>query len=222
MTPEDMHWSTRSEWVSRPQQERSRNSLIAVLDTATRLFTEHGFENATIAMISQESGVSAPAIYRRFVDKSAILRSIVDQWSAAWTADFERIWHSHDWSDASADDILLFHIDIMFSAYGSDPGLLREFDRQSSFDSEVAQIMAGMDAHAAKRLYTMLLPRLSDQDHDSLRRRVDELAWVIRASLSAMSLRAQHALWPHFPIHDDAFKRTIIAMARAALGVSPA
>ncbi len=217
-----MHWSTRSEWVSRPQQQRSRNSLIAVLDTATRLFTEHGYENATIALISQESGVSAPAIYRRFTDKSAILRAIVDQWSTAWTADFERIWHSHDWSDASADAILRFHVDIMFSAYCSDPGLLREFDRQSSFDPEVAQIMAGMDAHAAERLFRMLQARLNRTDETAFRARVNEVAWTIRAALAGMSLREQHGLWPHFSIHDDSFKHTIIAMARAALDITPA
>lgn len=211
-----MHWTGRSEWVQAPQQERSQAALVAVLETATRLFSQQGYENTTIAMIMNESGISAAAIYRRFSDKSAILRAIVDYWSEAWMNDFERIWGEPDWAGAVPEEVIHFYIDLLFSAFRSDPGLLSEIDRQCLYDAAVAKIMSGMDRHSTERLLSMLVESSGRSEHQ-LRHVVEHVAWVIRASISGLISRKKHDLWPNFSIHDDSYKETLVTMALAAL-----
>lgn len=214
--PGRMQWAGRSEWVQAPQQERSQAVLVAVLEAATRLFSQQGYENTTIAMINAESGISAAAIYRRFSDKSAILRAIVDYWSDAWMNDFERIWDEPDWSAATPEHVIRFHIDLLFSAFRSDPGLLREIDRQCLYDPAVAKIMSGMDRHATERLLRMLIAR-SGVTEQVLRPVVERVAWIVRVSISGLIPREQAGLWPPFSIQDKGYKEVLVGMALAAL-----
>lgn len=214
--PADMHWSGRSEWVQQPQQERSQAGMVAVLECATRLFARHGFENTTIAMISRDSGTSTAAIYRRFSDKSAILRAIVDHWSSAWMNDFERIWQSANLASASPQDIIRFHIEILFSAFRSDPGLLREIDRQCNYDPAVAGIMAVMDRRSAEALLAALA-EASGTAPEILHPGIVRVTWIVRSTLGMAVQREQLGLWPPFTIHDDALKDILVDMAFAVL-----
>ncbi len=47
-----------------------------LLDTAGRLFQEHGYENVSIRSIAQEVGCSQMAMYRHFPDKDALIRHL--------------------------------------------------------------------------------------------------------------------------------------------------
>lgn len=214
--PARMHWTGRSEWVRAPQQERSQAGMVAVLESATLLFSQHGFENTTIAMISNDSGTSTAAIYRRFADKNAILRAIVDHWSQAWSNDFNQIWNEPDWSGASPEDLVRFHVEILFSAFRSDPGLLREIDRQCNYHPAVAQSMAAMDQRSADKL-TEMLAIASGRPPEQLRPHVDRTVWVVRSAIANAIPREQMRLWPPFTIHDDQFKELLTAMALATL-----
>lgn len=81
-----------------PQQDRSRESLRRLLQAATEVLEEKGLEGATIPRIAARAGLSPGAVYRRFRDKDALLRTLlrellrgVDKSSAALlTPDFIR------------------------------------------------------------------------------------------------------------------------------------
>ena len=126
-----IHWSECSEGIEAPQQERSQRALRALLQAAAKLFTRDGFET-TIAGIVEEAGVTVASLYRRFADKNAVFRAVVDLWSGSLIADSDRMWASVDWSERTARDMLQFHIDLIFSAYAAGPGLLLEIDGRSS------------------------------------------------------------------------------------------
>jgi AcrR family transcriptional regulator len=53
-----------------------------ILEAAKRLFTEEGFEHATMRRIAAEVGVSPTAIYLHFADKEAILKAIAEDFFA--------------------------------------------------------------------------------------------------------------------------------------------
>jgi AcrR family transcriptional regulator len=60
-----------------PQQNRSRESLHRLLKAATEILQEKGLEGATIPRIAARAGLSPGAVYRRFPDKDALLRTVV-------------------------------------------------------------------------------------------------------------------------------------------------
>jgi AcrR family transcriptional regulator len=60
-----------------PQQARSRESLKRLLQAAAAVLEEKGLEGATIPHIAQRAGLSPAAVYRRFRDKDALLRTLV-------------------------------------------------------------------------------------------------------------------------------------------------
>jgi len=60
-----------------PQQARSRESLRKLLKAAAEVLGQHGVEGATIPRIAQHAGMTPGAIYRRFVDKDALLETVI-------------------------------------------------------------------------------------------------------------------------------------------------
>lgn len=60
-------------------QARTRLARAAVADAARKLFLSEGYAVATIDMISAESGVPAPTIYRLFASKLGVLRTLIDE-----------------------------------------------------------------------------------------------------------------------------------------------
>lgn len=58
-----------------PQQERSRRTHARLLEATIKTLVEHGLDGATIPRIARVADVSPATIYRRFVDKPALLRA---------------------------------------------------------------------------------------------------------------------------------------------------
>lgn len=50
-----------------------------ILKTAYRLFAEHGFDKASMAIIAKEIGISKPALYYHFKSKEAIIDVLFDE-----------------------------------------------------------------------------------------------------------------------------------------------
>jgi len=60
-----------------PKQARSRESLKRLLRAAAAVLDEVGLEGATIPHIAARAGLSPGAVYRRFRDKDALLRTLL-------------------------------------------------------------------------------------------------------------------------------------------------
>jgi len=58
-----------------PQQARSLETLSRLLDATESLLSEGGVDAATVPAIAAKAGVSIGAVYRRFVDKDALLHA---------------------------------------------------------------------------------------------------------------------------------------------------
>ena len=68
-------------YKNKPQQERSETKAKNVLAAAGELFCEKGYRATTIRMIADRSKVSIGSLYHIFPDKTAIARSISQQYS---------------------------------------------------------------------------------------------------------------------------------------------
>jgi AcrR family transcriptional regulator len=59
-----------------PVQERSRESLRRMLDSAEVVLSKYGLEGTTLPRIAAEAGISAANVYRRFRDKDALMAAV--------------------------------------------------------------------------------------------------------------------------------------------------
>jgi TetR/AcrR family transcriptional regulator, mexJK operon transcriptional repressor len=70
----------------RPTREEARRLDARLLDVATRLFMERGFEGTSIDAVAEAAGASKPTLYARYRDKrdlfAAVLRGRIRRWLA--------------------------------------------------------------------------------------------------------------------------------------------
>ena len=73
--PDDV--KPRRPYRSQRRREQALETRERVLDAAARLFTERGFESATVAAIAEEAGVAPETIYAGFGNKRTLLGELV-------------------------------------------------------------------------------------------------------------------------------------------------
>jgi TetR/AcrR family transcriptional repressor of mexJK operon len=75
---------------SGPTREQAEARDVRLLDVATRLFMERGFDGTSIDAVAEAAGVSKPTVYARYHDKrdlfAAVLRGRIRRWLAPVSA----------------------------------------------------------------------------------------------------------------------------------------
>src|SRR5690242_19919228 len=121
------------------RQERSRRSYQALLDAATELFAQHGYDAVSTPEIAERAGVAVGTFYRYFDDKREVYleimrRTIVIGYGA--TLEFltpDRI------AGATRHETLERAVDVLFDQVLSHPELTRSFMEMSLRDHSVAE-----------------------------------------------------------------------------------
>ncbi|WP_030170014.1 TetR/AcrR family transcriptional regulator [Spirillospora albida] len=75
---------TRSPGVSPrriPRQERSRQTVERILDAATRVLGERGYDGASTNRIASAAGISNGSLYQYFPNKDAIVVAVLDRFA---------------------------------------------------------------------------------------------------------------------------------------------
>lgn len=70
----------------RPDGEISRNRI---LDAATEIASERGYEGTTIGAVSKKCGLPASSIYWHFTDKDDLLAAVIERSFGAWLSAWE-------------------------------------------------------------------------------------------------------------------------------------
>ena len=73
-------WTAASRRVQPPQQERSRASFERVIQAATALLEEDGYDGFTLAEVSKRANVSIGSIYARVKSKDDLFYVIQDRY----------------------------------------------------------------------------------------------------------------------------------------------
>ncbi|MFN8194775.1 MAG: TetR/AcrR family transcriptional regulator [Nocardioidaceae bacterium] len=79
VSPIDPQWwdSPVSGLRKLPQQQRSRERVVAVLDAAEHILATDGVEGLTMRRLSDEAGVPVGTLYQFFVDKQGVVDALV-------------------------------------------------------------------------------------------------------------------------------------------------
>lgn len=67
---------------ARPKQKRGQQRVEAILDAASAVFAEVGYEHATTIMIAARADTSVGSLYQFFANKETILQALVDRYVA--------------------------------------------------------------------------------------------------------------------------------------------
>src|SRR5580692_4288599 len=74
----------------RPTREEAEARDVRLLEVATKLFMERGFDGTSIDAVAEAAGVSKPTVYARYHDKrdlfAAVLRRRIRDWLAPLSA----------------------------------------------------------------------------------------------------------------------------------------
>lgn len=69
-----------------PEARRSR-----VVEVATRLFAERGYESTSVNDVAAEAGVSVGALYKYFPDKPALLEGVLEMFEQEFSASMAKV-----------------------------------------------------------------------------------------------------------------------------------
>jgi len=218
VSKEIIKWADHSEWTFAPQQERSRKTLVKIVDAAVSLFSAKGFENTSVMDISRESGVSVGAIYTRFADKEAILHTVFSSYYRTRKDQFDALTEPELWQGKNVTDVVTFYINILFSSFRQDAGMLRVAERQRLSNPFLAESGASVNRHVADRLGAMLELHANCIGGD-VRTKAKYLHNILRNALVVAILQDTSPVPPALAIATSEFQSEALAMALAYLGL---
>ncbi len=184
--------------TSKPQKPPPRRRLSAeerrrrILDEASRLFAEGGYEGTSIDQIAAASGVSAPVIYDHFESKRALYGELLRSHAGALIHATTRVDES-----ASLEELLRSNTAAFFAFVEEHQAAWRMLFRDPAPDPELATLQREIQAGATARLAEALVaraPRL-DLSADIDRHVADEVI----AELGKSALNGMAAWWWEHP-----------------------
>lgn len=119
---------TRTTLKKQAQQERSRDTVDAILKAASHILVKAGFDRASTTRIAARAGVSVGSLYQYFPGKEAVVAELIDRHVAETFATvLARVDALQEEPPAVAVPAL---VAMLFDAYAVDPALHRVFIEQ--------------------------------------------------------------------------------------------
>jgi AcrR family transcriptional regulator len=108
-----------------PSQERSRQTVAAILEAAVQVFAKHGYAAGTTIRIAERAGVSVGSLYQYFPNKDALLVALTERHIAQSHAGIRDVLEEIETHDLSLDAIVTRIVDAMVELHLVEPKLHR-------------------------------------------------------------------------------------------------
>lgn len=163
-----------------PTQARARKRYNLILDHASRLIREAGYENVTTNGIADAAGVSIGSLYQYFPNKEAILAALSERY-------LEDLAGIH--SEVFTEDVIYLPLEVIMdrlidpfvSFHLEHPGFTQLF-LASDISADMAEANARMDEGVLNFIKEIMLVRAPDISEE----RAELMAGVIKAAVKAM------------------------------------
>jgi AcrR family transcriptional regulator len=144
-----MSRAQRAQARKKPLQERSRQTVAAILAAAARVFAELGYANTSTNHIADQAGVSIGSLYQYFPSKDAILVALAEEHvENAFAAVLEEV---RDKREAPARELLRCLVDALLRAHQKEPRLHRViFEEAHLLDRSFRQRLEELDDRALR------------------------------------------------------------------------
>ena len=204
-----------------PQQARSRHTFERLLAATIAVLDEGGLAGVTLPGVAARAGASTGGIYRRFVDKDALIRAAFLRLLEESEAANREALAPQRFEGRSLEQVLLAICRALVLQFRAHPMLLKALDQFLEVQSDAAFRNAAISAIAenTRRLVELLLPfrdRIVATDPERA---------VIFALLSAITVIEEHVLhaspiWARLLPLDDEALAVEAARAMAAYLIS--
>jgi AcrR family transcriptional regulator len=181
--------------VQPPQQERSRASFERVLQAATSLLEEEGYDGFTLAEVSKRAGVSIGSIYARVKSKDDLFYVIQDRYMTR-SEDRPRLRDPDAWSGLTPHELVVEVVNELGELFHVNERLLRVFMHRGIVDPVVAGRSSASVSQFHDEVEAILLTRRESIAHDDPALAIDvafRMAWG--------TLARQIMYWPTFESH---------------------
>jgi AcrR family transcriptional regulator len=208
-----IRWMENSEIFEKPRQQRSRDALGRLVVSALKLLSDRGFDATRVADIAAEAEVPVGTFYKHFVDKDALLAAMVEGYRRCRMREIRELCTSPEALAASPRELVELHLDIVFSAFTLDSGLLRLIERRRLEDASTHQDQSTANEIVAGLIADRLVEKLPERDPAELRRQVHYAHSIIRGAVVWSVLPSGGELGQGLKITDLEFARQALLMS---------
>ena len=147
-----------------PVQERSRQTVARILDTADALIDEGGVEAVTTRAVADRAGVTYPSLYRFFADRDEILDQLVNHHLAA--LDAQAVAEERTWQITSVRDVIDRELDLHVAYFKEHPSAARLWLSGRSSPAVVTQVRQRAQVLAERLRQALVAANFAPSDTD--------------------------------------------------------
>lgn len=205
--------------VRMPAQERGRVALDRILEAASELLAERGYDSLTLAAVAQRAGVSYGAMQYRVATKDALIGAVHEQFWAQVETHSGTFLDEGRWSGLTLGEVLDGAVRELGHVYTFNPALLRGLALRAGTDEALLEKVSEVVHRGSRSFVALVGPRLAEAGHTD----ADDRARAIYTAVTgAMSARV---VWPTF--HDgsidwNTFVERLCEMAKGIADAPPA
>lgn len=138
------------------RQDRSRRSYLALIESATELFSAHGYDAVGTPEIAQRAGVAVGTFYRYFDDKHEVYLEIIRRSMIAAYQETIADLGPERFIGRARHETISETVAILFQHVLERPHLSRSFTEMSLRDPEVAELRRAFETVSLQKL-TLLI-----------------------------------------------------------------
>ncbi len=171
----------------RPQQERSRETVTAILSAAAHVFAHRGYANTTTNHIAARAGVSIGSLYQYFPSKDAILLALAERHienTFAVVLDEVR-----EKRQAPIPELLRALVDALVRAHQTEPRLHQVIFAEAHPDAEFRRRLDELDTRAIVVARDLMEERCAELAIGNPEMASFIVVQVLEGVISAMAMR---------------------------------
>lgn len=150
--------------VTPPRQQRSQDTLEALLRASQRLLETKSFKEVTINRIIREAGSSSGSFYARFADKNALLHALHERFCDHAREKVRQLVTTIAPGTVCLEDLTLVLMEELIRTHSSNRGVLRAALMEALVDEGFVQRVREVMRDVAKAITPML--RACEPPHD--------------------------------------------------------
>jgi AcrR family transcriptional regulator len=194
------------------RQERSRRSYVALIDAATALFAECGYDAVGTPEIAQRAGVSVGTFYRYFDDKHEVYLEISRRMMVGAYAETIEGLTPARFVGLARRETISETVALLFEHVLARPQMSRSFMEMSLRDPQVAELRRAFEDVSVRRLTALIAAATSR----TIVPDPEATAWVLYGS----AMQCAYGLAEHVgppPVDTDRAKKALADFIERAL-----
>jgi AcrR family transcriptional regulator len=191
-------------------QQRSKETVEAILEAARQVFAVQGYAGGTTNRIAQRAGVSIGSFYQYFPNKDAIVVALMERHMTETSAMYEQLMQHADSADLEVEQIVRHFVTAMLTVYQKEPSYYRVIFEEAPRPLGIHTARARIHEAVAQALATQIGRLVSVRLHNPI------VSAHLLVEVATSSIR-HFVLHPPPGLQPEVFAEELIQMIMAYL-----